>query len=68
MCWSKKGVSGFAVQTQANTRFSIISAVSENDIELMTISKSNTNRIVFFKFFQLLVEFYRKSTQTVMIN
>ena len=55
MAWSKIGESGYIIQNLSNENFSVIAAISDNDIECLAISKSNTNRKVFLEFMQMLI-------------
>ena len=50
----RKRKSGFTIHTQPNGRFSVFAAISNTNLELVTISHSNTNRNVFLEFMKLL--------------
>ena len=56
MAWSKRGESGYAIQQQIVSRFSVIAAIWDSNLELFAISKSNTNRGIFTEFMKLLNE------------
>ena len=56
MAWSKRGESGYAIQQQIVSRFSVIPAIWDSNLELVAISKSNTNGGVFAEFMKLLNE------------
>ena len=55
MAWSKIGESEYIIQNLSNEKLSVIAAKSDNDIECLAISKSNTNREVFLEFMQMLI-------------
>ena len=52
--WTAKGVSGFSIQEQPSFKYSVIAAISEDALELATISKDNTNGDVFVAFIEEL--------------
>ena len=52
--WTAKGVSGFSIQEQPSFKYSVIAAISEDALELATISKDNTNGDVFVAFLEEL--------------
>ena len=54
IAWTESGKYGFTIHTQPNGRFSVIAAISNTNLELVTISDSNTNRNVFLEFMKLL--------------
>ena len=54
MAWSKSGESGYVIQDPITSRFSVISAIWDSNLELVAISRSNTNREVFLSFMKLL--------------
>ena len=54
MAWSKCGESGYAIQDAITSRFSVIAAIWNSNIELVAISNSNTNGEVFYEFMKLL--------------
>lgn len=56
MSWTGIGESGFVVTDKANERFSVITAISIKGLELLTISKNNTNGNVFAAFVSQLIE------------
>ena len=60
MAWGKRGISSFCHQDQPSDRFSVIAAISINGLELLTISKKNTNGDVFCCFILLLIEKLKK--------
>ena len=60
MAWSKRGESGYAIQQQIVSRFSVIAAIWDSNLELVAISKSNTNGGVFAEFMKLLNEEMKK--------
>ena len=54
MAWSKSGESGYVIQDPITSKFSVISAIWDSNLELVAISRSNTNREVFLSFMKLL--------------
>ena len=54
MAWTEREKYGFTIHTQPNGRFSVIAAISNTNLELVTISDSNTNRNVYLEFMKLL--------------
>ena len=54
MVWVERGKSEFTIHTQPNGRFSGTNAISSTNLELVTISDSNTNRNVFLEYMKLL--------------
>ena len=54
MAWTDRRRFGFTIHTQPNEKFSVIVAISNTNLELVTISDSNTNRNVFLEFMKLL--------------
>ena len=54
MAWTERRKSGFTIRTQSNGRFSVIAVILNTNLELATISDSNTNRNVFLEFMKLL--------------
>ena len=56
MWWGKIGQSSFVTRAKSATKYSVISAISDNDIEALAISKQNTNKIVFLNFLEILVK------------
>ena len=54
MACTERGKSGFTIHTQLNGRFSVIAAISNTSLELVTFSDSNTNRNVYLEFIKLL--------------
>ena len=54
MAWSKCGESGYAIQDAITSRFSVIAAIWNSNLELVAISNSNTNGEVFYEFMKLL--------------
>ena len=54
MAWSKCGESGNVLQSPTASRFSVIAAICDSNLELVAISNSNTNGKVFHEFVRLL--------------
>ena len=54
MAWSKCGESGYAIQDAITSRFSVIAAKWNSNLELVAISNSNTNGEVFYELMKLL--------------
>ena len=52
--WTERGKYGFIIHTQPNGRFSVIDAISNTNLELVSISGSYTNWNVFLEFMKLL--------------
>ena len=54
MAWSKCGESLYGLQSKKASRFSVIAANCDSNLELVAISSSNTNEKVFHEFVRLL--------------
>ena len=54
MIWAEREKSRFTIHIQPNGRFSVITVISSTNLELATISDSNTNMNVFLEFMKLL--------------
>ena len=72
MAWGQKGVSSFCYHDHPNYRFSVIAAISNSGLELLTISNKWTNGDVFCNFLTLLPkeikERYDVDQQKVIIS
>ena len=53
MARSKCGESGYVLQSKTASRFSVIAAICDTNLELVAISNSNTNEKVFHEFVRL---------------
>ena len=61
MAWIERGASGWVVQERPSKSHSVIVAISNHNLELLTISNNTTNGEVFLKFMRLLAsELQRK--------
>ena len=54
MTWSKLGESGYAIQPPTASRFSVIAAIWDSNLELVAISQINTNGKIFVEFMKIL--------------
>ena len=72
MAWSKRGESGYTIQQPIVSRFSVIAAIWDTNLELVAISQANTNGGVFAKFMKLLNEEiekrYRELKERIVIT
>lgn len=56
MAWSKRGVSGWVIEERPSKSHSVIAAISDHNLELLTISNNTTNGKVFLEFMRLLMQ------------
>ena len=56
MWWDKIGQSSFVTRPKSATKYSVISAISDNDTEALAFSKQNTNKVIFLEFLETLVK------------
>ena len=72
MAWSKSGESGCNIQQPIVSRFSVIAAILNTNLELVVISQANTNRGVFAEHMKLLneeiVQRYRELNERIVIT
>ena len=72
MAWSKRGESGYTIQQPIVSRFSVIAAIWDTNLELVAISQANTNGGVFAEFMKLLNEEieqrYREQKERIVIT